>query len=347
MGTLKNPISARRIRVTITILLCLVTLTVGSFVWTLNTSTDELEDSLAHTEATRIPNMGILPFPISVNPHQKQILDNPLVDTYLTQHLAQATGRHVPRRPGDWLQRLTHKLTAMAWYQNIASPVSRTLVIDSGERKEEVVAHFGRILGWNTDERAAFAEIVASTTPELNDGKFFPGRYITTIGAPPETIARAVNERFDVEVRARYTDEIEDLVPLADTLTIASLLEREAYDFEDMRAISGVIWNRLFIGMKLQIDASLQYAAGSAATGWWPVPEPDDKYLKSPFNTYKHEGLPPEPIANPSLDAIVAALNPIKTDCYFYFHDDDGEFHCSPTYEGHVSLLHTYYGQGK
>jgi UPF0755 protein len=101
--------------------------------------------------------------------------------------------------------------------------------------------------------------------------------------------------------------------------------------------------------MNLQIDATLQYVkATKSTTGpWWPTVVPADKYHKSPYNTYMQSGLPPTPIASPSVAAIVAALNPVKTSCYFYFHDKLGEMHCAPTYAEHVSLLKKYYGQGK
>jgi UPF0755 protein len=142
---------------------------------------------------------------------------------------------------------------------------------------------------------------------------------------------------------------VESQVPISDALVIASLLEREAYDFADMRYISGVIWNRLFINMPLQLDATLQYVRGSQPyeTKWWPRVVPADKFIASPFNTYEEIGLPPYPIANPSLEAVVAALNPRQTDCYFYFHDQDGNFYCTPDYEAHVALLKEIYGQGQ
>jgi UPF0755 protein len=57
--------------------------------------------------------------------------------------------------------------------------------------------------------------------------------------------------------------------------------------------------------------------------------------------------LPPTPIANPSVAAVLAALNPKKTTCLFYFHDASAGFHCSDTYEQHVALLKKYYGRGK
>lgn len=116
-----------------------------------------------------------------------------------------------------------------------------------------------------------------------------------------------------------------------------------------MRLISGIIWNRLFINMNLQIDATLQYAKAntSAANSWWPAPLPADRFRKSPYNTYLNKGLPPAPIASPSVASVLAALNPKNTSCMFYFHDSAGRFHCSDTYDQHVALLKKYYGRGK
>lgn len=177
---------------------------------------------------------------------------------------------------------------------------------------------------------------------------FSPGKYVVTVDIAPEQMASLVNQRFKEQILARYTPNIEASVPLSEALTIASLLEREAYDFTDMREISGVIWNRLFADMNLQLDASLQYVKGSRPYGpWWPQVRPADKFLDSPFNTYQHPGLPPEPIASPSPEAVLASLNPRNTDCFFYFHDTDGGFHCSESYEEHVDRLQNMYGRGK
>jgi UPF0755 protein len=101
--------------------------------------------------------------------------------------------------------------------------------------------------------------------------------------------------------------------------------------------------------MPLQLDATLQYAKAGASgeKNWWPVPKPADKFIKSPYNTYANEGLPPGPIANPSAAAVLAALNPHPTDCIFYFHDRNEGYHCSLTYEEHVRKLKIHYGRGR
>lgn len=282
-------------------------------------------------------------FPVSVNPRTKKITEDMTIDTYLNTKVA--SNYTNSKTASGFFALLQSKLARMDWYQNLATPISRTLVINSGERSEEITENFASILRWSGAEQAEFLALMTDENPAVKNGKLYPGKYSASKDTTPEEMARLVSDRFNAEIRTRYTGDVEAIVPMRDALIIASLLEREAYDFEDMRYISGVIWNRLFINMRLQIDATLQYVRGSnRSEPWWPVPVPSDKYLKSPFNTYQNTGLPPEPIANPSIDAVIAALNPRATDCLFYFHDTDGTFYCSKTYEEHVAGLKKVFG---
>jgi len=285
------------------------------------------------------------PFPIGVDSRKKLIFERAGVEDYLNINIA---SNHQRREGVNWLDRLAIRLIQSPIFQQLASPSSRALVIFSGERKEEVIDNIGDILRWDSEERLVFESLVVSSTPALVEGKFFPGNYTVDKYATPEIVAQLINQKLNDEVLVRYTEEVKAAVPFEQAMAIASLLEREAYDFEDMRYISGIIWNRLFIDMNLQLDATLQYIKGEQASQpWWPKVVPDDKYLESPYNTYENSGLPPSPIANPSLDAILAALNPRDTDCFFYFHEDDGTFNCSNTYEEHVAALKRIYGQGR
>ena len=323
-------------------LLCLLFI-VETKIVAFETTTRKITDDTETASTTRA-------FPIGVNPKTKTVTENPQINMYVEEFVA---SNYTPTNIVEsWHTRFLAKLAQLDWFQNLASPISRVLVIQSGERSEEVIAHFTKILGWNKEEQTEFLSRIASEVPELPDGKLYPGTYIVEKDATPEAVAIVVADRFNAEVRSRYSDDVEELLPLRDTLIIASLIEREAYDFEDMRYISGIIWNRLFIDMRLQIDATMQYAKATnqmspTLKNWWQVPVPADKAIISPYNTYKNTGLPPGPIANPSIDAIIAALNPRETDCLFYFHDDEGNFHCSNTYEEHVANLKTIFGRGK
>jgi cell division protein YceG involved in septum cleavage len=282
------------------------------------------------------------PFPVSVDPKTRTIIEADLLDNHIYQTLAQEEVEHT-----TWQAKAVAFLFKRDWYQNLASPVSRIIVIWPGERKEEVVKNIGDVLRWDTEQRNEFAQYIASTEPILNEGKFYPGQYVAHRGATPEEVAGMILTKFSDDILNRYTPTVEAKVPLEDALIIASLLEREASDFQNMREISGVIWNRLFVNMPLQLDATLQYARGETAKNWWPAVKPADKYVNSPYNTYANEGLPPGPIANPSAAAVLAALNPLSTDCIYYFHDTKRNYYCSVTYEEHVRKLKVVYGRGK
>lgn len=292
------------------------------------------------SQAQPIENV-VTPFPVSVNPQTQIIEESPYVAEFYTNTLANA-----PASADRWWNKVASVLAPNDWYQNLASPVSRIIVIWPGERKEEVIQHIGDIMRWNGAERTEFQELIDSGAPVLSEGKYYPGQYVTHRRATPQDIQLIITSSFESEVLARYTDDVSSAVPLKDALIIASLLEREASDFENMREVSGVIWNRLFIDMPLQLDATLQYARGNKSyePKWWPLVVPADKFIDSPFNTYQNSDLPPTPIANPSAEAILAALNPIVTDCLYYFHTDAGRYDCSATYQEHVSKLDQLYG---
>lgn len=325
------------------VLLFFVALAVVFYIWTKQLVAVEGQSVISPNVDTELEDLEV--FPVGVNIHTKTIIENPAVDVYVGTYLSINTEKS---RSARFLNRLLAEFVRFDWYQNLASSVSRILVIYPGERHEEVVKNFSDILKWDKAERELFYNYISASEPALVEGKFFPGRYVVSKDASPEAVADLLIAKFHEEILARYTDEIELQVPLEDALVIASLLEREAYDFTDMRYISGVIWNRLFIDMPLQLDATLQYARGSRASEsrFWPKVVPRDKFIESPYNTYENSGLPPAPIANPSTEALIAALNPRVTDCMFYFHDSKGKFYCTETYEDHVSKLKEIYGRG-
>jgi len=284
------------------------------------------------------------PFPVSVNTTTEEIFINPALEPFYETTFAKTD---TPR--GKLLDKLASVLSSKKWFQNLASPISRIVVIWPGERKEEVANNIGEVVGWNAAQRLEFLTLIDQQAPVLTDGKYFPGHYVTHKSASPADVADLISARFTEQVIQRYPKTVADQVPLKDALTIASLLEREAGDFQNKREVAGVIWNRLFIDMPLQLDATLQYVKGSATREqkWWPLVRPEDKFLDSEFNSYQNQGLPPAPIANPSAEAILAALNPIQTDCYYYFHGPDGSYYCSAKYEDHVKKLKEVYGSGR
>ncbi len=136
------------------------------------------------------------------------------------------------------------------------------------------------------------------------------------------------------EAQAKGTTQL----TLHQVLTLASIIEREAIADDERPMIAGVYLNRLARKMKLQADPTVQYALGyQPDTGrWWKTPMNLDEYsqVKSPYNTYLYSGLPPGPIANPSLKSIQAVLDPAVHD-YLYLRRGAGR-HRTARLRSHV-----------
>ncbi|PIP73278.1 MAG: hypothetical protein COW88_02715 [Candidatus Lloydbacteria bacterium CG22_combo_CG10-13_8_21_14_all_47_15] len=118
-----------------------------------------------------------------------------------------------------------------------------------------------------------------------------------------------------------------------DVVVMASLLEKEARTMETREVIAGILWKRLKDGMPLQVDAVFPYINGKNTFQL----SLEDLQVDHPYNTYTRKGLPPGPIANPGLDAIIAAINPEDTPYYFYLSDKEGMMHYARTFDGHLA----------
>jgi UPF0755 protein len=125
-------------------------------------------------------------------------------------------------------------------------------------------------------------------------------------------------------------------------ITLASIVQRESILPSEMPMIASVFYNRLQAGMKLDSDPTVQYALGynQEKGTWWTNPlSLDDLKTSSPFNTYANPGLPPGPIANPSMEALQAVAFPAESP-YYYFRaacDNSGRHAFSVSFEEHVN----------
>jgi UPF0755 protein len=155
------------------------------------------------------------------------------------------------------------------------------------------------------------------------EGFLFPDTYDFTRGEKP---AEVINEMLD-DFAARVLTPANVKAMKADGLTLnqaiteASLVENEAKVDSERPLIASVIDNRLKAHMKLQIDATVDYAIGHHLT---VVTDADILDAKGPYNTYLFAGLPPGPIGNPGLKSIEAVLHPAKTQYLYYVAKGDG-----------------------
>ena len=154
-----------------------------------------------------------------------------------------------------------------------------------------------------------------------HEGYLFPSTYLVPLAATPAAVTHMLTDQFakelppDAAVRAHALH-----VSVPQAVTVASLVEREAQIESDRPLIAGVIYNRLRLGMPLQVDATIEYALPQHKS----VLSLRDLQVDSPYNTYEHTGLPPTPIANPGLPSLLAALHPAKTDDLYYVYCGNG-----------------------
>lgn len=151
------------------------------------------------------------------------------------------------------------------------------------------------------------------------EGYLFPATYRISPHTPVERIVKMMTNRFRQEVRRDHPADVHQWV------TLASLIQKETAVPSERPLIAGVFLNRLRLGMPLQCDPTVIYAALLANDYSGSVHEADLK-RPSPYNTYLHPGLPPGPIANPGRASLEAAQHPDETG-YLYFVSDGAGAH--------------------
>lgn len=171
-----------------------------------------------------------------------------------------------------------------------------------------------------------FLEIVAD-----KEGYLFPDTYLFLPNVKAEQVAREMQYNFKKKIEEIKEDIISFGEPLKDVIIMASILEKEARTTETRRMISGILWNRLGIGMPMQVDAVFPYINGKNTY----TLTLDDLKIDSPYNTYKYKGLPIGPISNPGLDSILAAVNPKKSDNLYYLSDRSGNMYYAEDFDAH------------
>lgn len=251
-------------------------------------------------------------------------------------YISKAENKSVGATILDAFDNLRH----LEFYEALANPTVAYIKIPEGYRKEQIASIFEKRFGWDEKEKSDFFAY-DYLRDRKHEGKYFPDVYLVPKTITGTDMRNQMAEKFDTTLEDLKTEALKKNVNFESIITIASIIERETGGKSDMRLISGVIWNRLYLGMKLQMDATLQYAKGTEENKWWPHVTPSDKQIESPYNTYTNVGLPPSPIANPGLASIEAALTPLKTKCLFYFHKDK-KIYCSQTYEEHKRKIDLY-----
>ncbi|MFN3683592.1 MAG: endolytic transglycosylase MltG [Fimbriimonadaceae bacterium] len=167
------------------------------------------------------------------------------------------------------------------------------------------------------------SEFRRSVSFPLPSGSLEGYLYPDTYDLPPLLGARAVIERQLKTFEKRFLEGRKPPANLHQIVIVASMVQLEGAVDAERPQIAGVIWNRLRLGMPLQIDATINYALQE----WRPLARSEYRSVRHPYNTYLGVGLPPGPIGNPSLASLKAAENPERHDYLFYVARPEGGTH--------------------
>ena len=142
-----------------------------------------------------------------------------------------------------------------------------------------------------------------------------------------------MEENFTRKISAIHGDLEKFSKTIREIITMASILEEEVRTSEDRKIVAGILWKRIKMGIPLQVDAVFPYITQRKDR----TITREDLKIDSPYNTYLNKGLPPGPISNPSLDAIIATINPVETKYLFIF-QTKGITHFASTLKEHNNI---------
>lgn len=162
---------------------------------------------------------------------------------------------------------------------------------------------------------------IGGTRTKNLEGYLFPSTYLIPNDASPKTVEDILTSQFRKELPRDAAQKARARgMTVPQVVTLASLIEREAKADDERPLMAGVYYNRLRLGMPLEVDASIEYA----------LPEHHDVItygdlkIDSPYNSYLHTGLPPTPIANPGQASLQAAFNPKPSPYLYYVYKGNG-----------------------
>ncbi len=210
------------------------------------------------------------------------------------------------------------------------SPAEKWITFLEGWRVEEMAQKLKQEFDIEEQEFLRFAK----------EGYMFPDTYLF----PPDTTAKQVADRLIATFDLKFSDDLKSKIKSQgltekEGIILASIVEREARSEKVRTEIAGILLKRYKIVMALNADATIQYALGyqMKEKSWWKRHlSKEDLKVDSPFNTYLYAGLPPSPIANPSLSSLKAVASADSSTPYlYYYHDSKGNSYYAKTLEEH------------
>jgi peptidoglycan lytic transglycosylase G len=215
--------------------------------------------------------------------------------------------------------------------------LEHAITIPEGWSLYQIVPQLARVLDAPIDSvqaavrDTALLHALGVPTPTL-EGYLFPDTYVFPDGTTPRAAVRVMVDRFQRVWQPDWNQRLQALgMSRNDAMALAAIVEKEAKVPEERPVIAAVYLNRLKAGMLLQADPTVQYALGKHVARVMYK----DLAIESPYNTYRHVGLPPGPIASPGRPSIVAALNPANVPYRYFVAYPDGHHEFTTDFAKH------------
>ena len=254
-------------------------------------------------------------------------------------------------------------------YKKLNSPESRAAFTYYNDVCQDLIEKnedcFRIIEGWDNKEVSAylvdknflsengFTEAAGADSPLIKEfdflqdkpanvdleGYLFPDTYRIFKNSDSYDIIRKMLANFNAKLTPELRQEIvKQKKSFFEVLTLASIIEKEVSEPEDMKMVADIFYKRLKAGIALQSDATVNYATGKSLI----QPTYQDLSVNSLYNTYKYPGLPPGPISNPGINALKAAIYPTPNPYYYFLTSKDQQVIYSKTYEEHLANKNKY-----
>lgn len=207
----------------------------------------------------------------------------------------------------------------------------------AGETSEELTKRLANDL--KLDHKKLLLQYRSQT--QYLEGDIFSGRYTIARKADEKSVITALFQMSEEKLHEfgqQYWEGALNPLEVKILLIIASIIQKETNNIHEMYLVSSVIQNRLDRGMKLQMDGTLNYGKYSRKA----VTSERIRKDKSYYNTYKHGGIPPAPLATVSINALKAALNPKKTNYLFFVLNRKGKHEFAATYKEHIKNIKAF-----
>lgn len=333
----------KRLIIPLAIILALIIVGLGAFSW--------WNENLTAPSVNDKEIRFVIPKGRSATQIGEKLADEGLVKNPLAFKIyVQVTGKAKKVQAGEYT--LSPNFSLIEVVDKLTSgPEELWVTVPEGLRREEIVDRFIEGLDVNLSQAAVFRQEFLEES-EGFEGFLFPDTYLFPNDAQASMVVSKLRQTFEEKTEPLRDDIARSGYSQNQLVTLASIIERETKTEEERPIVAGILLKRLESGVPLQVDASVQYAVASdrcsvdsVQCDWWPVILRSDLEISSQYNSYKFNGFPPAPIANPGLTSLSAAVNPQGSEYWYYIHDPEGNIHYAGTLSEHNQNVRRYLGK--